>query len=70
MDYKITITITPLQRDFIIAGLKKIALEWDESAKEYTKPRNQRTKNILLNHAKLCRNTIDEVYAGNVEKID
>ncbi len=67
MDYKITITITPLQRDFIIAGLKKTALEWDESAKEAS---NQRMKNILLNHAKLCRDTIDKVYAGSVKKID
>ena len=67
MDYKITITITPLQRDFIIAGLKKIALEWDESAKEAS---NQRMKNILLQNAKLCRDTIDKVYAGSVEKID
>ncbi|MBW6431553.1 hypothetical protein K0A96_00020 [Patescibacteria group bacterium] len=71
MDYKITITISPFQRDLIISGLKGCANDWHESAESYAtmeRP-NKRMVKICLKNADLCRETIDEVYAGSVEQV-
>lgn len=69
MSYKVTITISPEQRDNIVLALRKRVRDWEDDAQNYSGSRHQRMKNICLKNAKECEKIIDEVYGGLVEKV-